>query len=193
MESAARMMVRARRSRNADVETMAQQTRQNAMRWLWRGLLVPLVALCVMAPQAVTSTAAAAKVAVTIDLSQQRMYVAVGGRPSYTWVVSTARPGYRTPTGTFRPIRLERVLVLDDLPPFADALFDLLLGGLCHPRHLRDPVSRPSGIPRLRPADAEPRADSVQPRQQIRPVEHPHYRPSVRPPPHRRNLNAATA
>lgn len=52
--------------------------------------------------------AAAAKVDIGIDLSQQQMRVSVLGRAAYRWAVSTARPGYHTPTGTFHPIRLER-------------------------------------------------------------------------------------
>lgn len=36
------------------------------------------------------------------------MTVQVNGKPQHTWSVSTARRGYRTPTGTFRPKRLER-------------------------------------------------------------------------------------
>ena len=46
---------------------------------------------------------------VRIDLSLQRMQVIIDGRPAYNWAVSTARPGYRTPTGRFHPVRLERV------------------------------------------------------------------------------------
>ena len=33
------------------------------------------------------------------------MDVFVDGRPRYSWPVSTARRGYRTPTGTFKPQR----------------------------------------------------------------------------------------
>jgi lipoprotein-anchoring transpeptidase ErfK/SrfK len=44
-----------------------------------------------------------------IDLSTQRMTVKVNGKAQYHWAVSTARPGYRTPIGSFRPKRLERV------------------------------------------------------------------------------------
>jgi lipoprotein-anchoring transpeptidase ErfK/SrfK len=51
----------------------------------------------------------AATVEAKISLSSQRMYVSVNGARKYTWPVSTARSGYRTPTGTFRPQRLERM------------------------------------------------------------------------------------
>ena len=43
-----------------------------------------------------------------INISSQRMNVYVDGMPRYTWLVSTARPGYRTPVGTFRPTGLFR-------------------------------------------------------------------------------------
>jgi lipoprotein-anchoring transpeptidase ErfK/SrfK len=46
---------------------------------------------------------AEAGVVATISLSSQRMNVYVNGAPRYSWPVSTARAGYRTPTGTFRP------------------------------------------------------------------------------------------
>jgi lipoprotein-anchoring transpeptidase ErfK/SrfK len=72
-------------------------------------MAIMIVALALAALLIVSSRpAAAAKVDVRIDLSQQQMRVSVRGRPTYRWRVSTARPGYRTPTGTFHPIRLER-------------------------------------------------------------------------------------
>lgn len=55
------------------------------------------------------SSATAAKVEAKIDLSSQRMYVYVNGKRAYTWLVSTGKQGYRTPTGTFRPKRMKRV------------------------------------------------------------------------------------
>ena len=44
-----------------------------------------------------------------IDISAQRMTVSQYGRVLYTWPVSTARPGYVTPRGSYRPIRLHRM------------------------------------------------------------------------------------
>ncbi|MEW5421846.1 L,D-transpeptidase [Amorphus sp. 3PC139-8] len=52
--------------------------------------------------------ASAASVTATIDLSDQRMYVSLGNHHMYTWPVSTARKGYRTPTGTYHPTRMYR-------------------------------------------------------------------------------------
>jgi lipoprotein-anchoring transpeptidase ErfK/SrfK len=49
-----------------------------------------------------------AGVVAQINLSSQRMHVLVNGKPAYTWKVSTARAGYRTPTGTYKPTTLSR-------------------------------------------------------------------------------------
>ena len=51
---------------------------------------------------------AQAQIVAKITLSAQRMDVYVDGAPRYTWRVSTARPGYRTPVGSFKPTALVR-------------------------------------------------------------------------------------
>lgn len=61
-------------------------------------LLLPLCALLLGFPGL-----AQAGVTAKISLSSQRMEVYVDGRPRYSWPVSTARRGYRTPTGSFKP------------------------------------------------------------------------------------------
>jgi lipoprotein-anchoring transpeptidase ErfK/SrfK len=50
-----------------------------------------------------------ASIAVRIQLSQQTMSVAVDGSDLATWPVSTARRGYRTPVGSYKPYSLERM------------------------------------------------------------------------------------
>ena len=45
---------------------------------------------------------AEAAVQINIDLSSQTMHVR-SASGSYDWAVSTARSGYRTPRGTYRP------------------------------------------------------------------------------------------
>jgi lipoprotein-anchoring transpeptidase ErfK/SrfK len=47
-------------------------------------------------------------VTVRVDISDQSMHVYVRGRLRHMWRVSTGRGRYRTPTGNFRPRRLER-------------------------------------------------------------------------------------
>jgi lipoprotein-anchoring transpeptidase ErfK/SrfK len=49
------------------------------------------------------ATRAAAGVLVRVDRASQTMEVSADGAYLYTWPVSTARPGYRTPTGVFHP------------------------------------------------------------------------------------------
>jgi len=51
---------------------------------------------------------AQAGILVTVDKTAQRLSVSVDGHPRYEWPVSTARIGYRTPNGTYRPERLAR-------------------------------------------------------------------------------------
>lgn len=52
--------------------------------------------------------AARAGIVITVDKTAQRLSVDVDGAHRYDWPVSTARWGYRTPIGTYRPERLAR-------------------------------------------------------------------------------------
>ncbi len=70
---------------------------------LMRCVLALFVLLAWLAP-----ARAEAEVIVRIDLSDQLMTVYVDNRLMHEWPISTARRGYRTPVGTYRPIRLER-------------------------------------------------------------------------------------
>ena len=63
-------------------------------------LLAAALALTCAAP-------AHADVLATIDKTTQRMSVAVDGDTRYVWPVSTGRPGYDTPNGTYHPFRME--------------------------------------------------------------------------------------
>ncbi len=78
----------------------------------WLAAAVVVIAACF-------ATSAHAKVIARIDLSEQRMRVYVNGVHRYTWPVSTARRGYVTPTGRFRPQsmhRFHRSSKYDDAP-----------------------------------------------------------------------------
>lgn len=46
-------------------------------------------------------------VVVTINKASQKMTVTVGGQRMYTWLVSTGAQGYTTPSGSFKPFRME--------------------------------------------------------------------------------------
>jgi lipoprotein-anchoring transpeptidase ErfK/SrfK len=101
---------------------------------------------------------AAAAVSVRIDLSEQRMRVSINGRSAYSWPVSTARPGYRTPTGTFHPIRLERIWYssIYDSAPMPYSIFfsgGYAIHGTTEIRNLGRPVSH--GCVRLHPGNAQ--------------------------------------
>lgn len=66
-----------------------------------RGILSALVAGLLFVSAAYTS--ASAEVVAKIDLSSQTMSVRVNGWHYASWKVSTARKGYRTPVGSWRP------------------------------------------------------------------------------------------
>ena len=68
-----------------------------------RTLLSFLVAALVALP-----SVAMASVSVSVDISSQRMHVYLNGKLRHVWRVSTGRGRYRTPTGSYRPTRLER-------------------------------------------------------------------------------------
>jgi hypothetical protein len=67
-------------------------------------LIASLVAAALAVPCASPSLA---NVVIMIDKSSQRMTVAVDGVPRYVWPVSTGRGGYATPSGSFKPFRME--------------------------------------------------------------------------------------
>lgn len=54
------------------------------------------------------SAPARAAVVVTVDKTVQRLTVDVDGVTRYQWPVSTARQGFSTPNGTYKPERLAR-------------------------------------------------------------------------------------
>jgi lipoprotein-anchoring transpeptidase ErfK/SrfK len=51
--------------------------------------------------------AASANIEAVVDISTQRIYVTVDGGRYAVWKVSTARRGYYTPRGSFRPRQLK--------------------------------------------------------------------------------------
>ncbi|HUN95980.1 MAG TPA: L,D-transpeptidase [Bradyrhizobium sp.] len=53
------------------------------------------------------TTAAQAKVQITVDKNNQMMTVAVDGVQRYQWPVSTGNPSHETPNGTFQTFRME--------------------------------------------------------------------------------------
>jgi lipoprotein-anchoring transpeptidase ErfK/SrfK len=100
---------------------------------------------------------AQAEVVAKINLSNQRMAVFVDGAPRYNWPVSTARPGYRTPTGTFKPtalVRYHRSSIYDGSPMPYSIFFmrGYAIHGSYEIKHLGRPASH--GCIRLHPSNA---------------------------------------
>jgi lipoprotein-anchoring transpeptidase ErfK/SrfK len=116
-------------------------------------LLVALAGLLAFALPA----AALAKVVAHISLSTQRINVSVNGVPRYNWAVSTARPGYRTPIGTFKPTALFRyhASTIYSGSPMPHAIF-FLRGYAIHGSYETKYLGRPAshGCVRLYPANA---------------------------------------
>jgi lipoprotein-anchoring transpeptidase ErfK/SrfK len=67
-----------------------------------------LLAMAATAAPALLPSAVLADVHARIDKSAQTMSVIVDGELRYSWYVSTGRGRYGTPSGSFRPQRLER-------------------------------------------------------------------------------------
>jgi lipoprotein-anchoring transpeptidase ErfK/SrfK len=76
----------------------------------WEELAMPRLAAAFAAIAVLLGglTPARAAIVVTVDKSAQRLAVTVDGAQRYEWPVSTARIGYRTPNGTYKPQRLAR-------------------------------------------------------------------------------------
>jgi lipoprotein-anchoring transpeptidase ErfK/SrfK len=62
---------------------------------------------------------------IDIDLTRQRMTVSEEGAKLYTWPISSARYGYRTPVGTYRPTWMAKMWYSRqyDLAPMPHAIF----------------------------------------------------------------------
>ena len=100
---------------------------------------------------------AEAQILAAISLSSQRMAVYVDGAPVYNWPVSTARPGYRTPTGMFKPtalVRYHRSTIYSGSPmPYS---ISFLRGYAIHGSYETKYLGRPAshGCIRLHPSNA---------------------------------------
>jgi L,D-transpeptidase catalytic domain len=69
-------------------------------------LIAPLTAATV-AVLTLLGQAAHAELLINVDKSSQRMTVTVNGEQLYDWPVTTGGSGYDTPSGTFKPFRME--------------------------------------------------------------------------------------
>jgi hypothetical protein len=115
-------------------------------------LLAALLALATASP-------AAAAVVISIDKDAQRMRVSVDGAERWDWKVSTGRRGYATPTGTFKPFRLEEDHFSKewDDAPMPHSIFFTAKGHAIHGSFETRKLGRPAsaGCVRLAPANAK--------------------------------------
>jgi len=128
-----------------------------------RRLFSIVAAVSLILTQAVSFSEASTKakadpvVEIEIDLSSQTMAVDVDGWPYGRWKVSTAREGYRTPTGTWRPFMLKKMHYSRkyDNSPMPNSIF--FLGGYAiHATYYINQLGRPAshGCVRLHPQNA---------------------------------------
>jgi lipoprotein-anchoring transpeptidase ErfK/SrfK len=92
-----------------------------------------------------------------VDISDQTMTVSEYGHVVYRWRVSTARRGYRTPRGSYRPVRLSRMWRSRKYhnSPMPHSVFfhgGYAIHGTYETRNLGRPASH--GCIRLHPRDA---------------------------------------
>jgi hypothetical protein len=103
-------------------------------------------------------TTAKAGVLITIDKAVQRMAVSVDGVQRWNWPISTGRRGYDTPSGSYRPFRMETTHFSRewDSAPMPHSIFFTRIGHAIHgtyeSAYLGSPVSH--GCVRLSTADA---------------------------------------
>lgn len=110
---------------------------------------------------------AVASVVARIDISSQTMTVSENGRVLYSWKVSTGRSPYRTPRGTFRPIRMHKMWYSRkyDNAPMPHSIF--FYGGYAiHGTNAVNSLGRPAshGCVRLHPSNARTLYNLVQAR-----------------------------
>nr|WP_256379654.1 L,D-transpeptidase [Ancylobacter sp. FA202] len=93
-----------------------------------------------------------------VSLSKQRMVVSVAGVERHAWPVSTARKGYRTPLGTYRPERMHKRYFSRkyDNAPMPYAIF-FHRGWAIHGTNAIGRLGRPAshGCVRLHPGNAK--------------------------------------
>jgi len=105
-----------------------------------------------------TELAYAERVVIFIDKTTQRMIVSVDGLEEYVWPVSTGAAGYTTPSGTYRPFRMEEFHFSEewDDAPMPYSIFFTPQGHAIHGSEHVDSLGRRAshGCVRLAPDDA---------------------------------------
>jgi L,D-transpeptidase catalytic domain len=95
--------------------------------------LVPLIAAASVAVL-LCGQAVRANLLIEIDKSTQRMTVTVDGAQLYKWPVSTGADGYDTPSGAFKPFRMEIDHTSDEYEdaPMPYSIFFTMTGNAVH-------------------------------------------------------------
>ena len=101
---------------------------------------------------------APSEILINIDKAKQKMVVSVDGKTKYTWPVSTGRPGYSTPSGSYTPGSMNEIWYSKqwDNAPMPHAIFFTKEGHAIHGsydvKHLGHPASH--GCVRISPKNA---------------------------------------
>lgn len=125
--------------------------------WFMRWFIAGSAGVLVLASAGADSAVAQA-LTVRIHKASQTMSVYVGGSLWHRWPVSTGRRGYRTPSGSFRPTRLERMWHSRkyDMSPMPHSVFfkgGYAIHGTYETKRLGRPASH--GCVRLAPSHAK--------------------------------------
>src|SRR5262245_22251155 len=100
----------------------------------------------------------AEQVLISINEKSQEMTVTVDGQQEYVWPVSTGIARYATPTGTYKPFRMEEFHFSEewDDAPMPYSIFFTPLGHAIHGTDYVDKLGRPAshGCVRLDPDNA---------------------------------------
>ena len=131
---------------------------------LLTGMFLALL-VCGLPAQASATAKSVAAVTIVVDISSQSMAVDVNGWPYGRWLVSTAREGYHTPRGTWRPFLLKKIHYSKkyDNSPMPNSIFFLggfAIHGTYYAKYLGRPASH--GCVRLAPDHALMLYDLVQ-------------------------------
>ena len=119
--------------------------------------IVALMCVAAGSSHAATKAKPAAEVEIVVDISSQSMTVDVNGWPYGRWKVSTAREGYYTPRGSWRPFQLKEMHYSRkyDNSPMPHSIF--FLGGYAiHATYYTKQLGKPAshGCVRLHPQNA---------------------------------------
>jgi lipoprotein-anchoring transpeptidase ErfK/SrfK len=105
-----------------------------------------------------TGIAQAKLVVISINKASQTMTVSIDGEREYVWPISTGAPGYTTPSGTYRPFRMEKKHFSKewDDAPMPHSIFFTGVGHAIHGSYYVNSLGRRAshGCVRLAPANA---------------------------------------